>query len=341
MLEAAAQVRLADVPAGFPPTLLVVVDTEEEFDWSKPFARENNATTAILEQGRAQEIYGRFGLVPLYVVDYPVASTEAAFRYLSGFQARGLCEIGAHLHPWVNPPFEEAVTTRNSYPGNLPPALEARKLEALTETIAANFGIRPTAYKAGRYGLGPATTALLERLGYRLDLSLVPHSDFGSDGGPDFRACADRPYWFGHGGDLLEIPLSRGFTGLMAPLGRRLFPMLERPALRPLHPGGVAARLRLLERATLTPEGVPPEAHRRLTRSLLAQGHRVFSLTYHSSSLGIGGSPYVRSIEERERFLAAIADYLAFFRDEIGGRFSTPGAVYEELKAVRSGRAAA
>ncbi len=341
MLETAAKVTLAALPADFPPTLVIVVDTEEEFDWSKPFARENNATTAIAEQGRAQEIYARFGVVPLYVIDYPVATTGPAWRTLAGFHAQGLCDIGAHLHPWVNPPFEEAVTTHNSYPGNLPPELEARKLETLTEAISANFGARPTAYKAGRYGLGPATSALLERLGYQIDLSLVPHSDFGADGGPDFRRCADRPYWFGRRGDLLEIPLSRGFAGLAAPLGRRLFPLFDMAALRRLHAGGIAARLRLLERITLTPEGVFATEHRRLTRSLLAQGHRIFSLTYHSSSLGIGGSPYVRSTEERDRFLASIEHYLAFFRDEIGGRFGTPAAIYRDLTALRLQQAAA
>ncbi len=335
MLTDKDDVRAMAVPADFPATLVVVVDTEEEFDWGQPFARENTAVTAIQEQGRAQEIFARYGVRPLYVVDYPVATTPAAFRRLGDFRQHGVCEIGAHLHPWVNPPFTETVNARNSYPGNLPPALERAKLEALTAAIEANFGARPTAYKAGRYGVGPATADLLEQLGYRIDLSIVPHSDFGADGGPDFRRCADRPFWFGGRGDLLEIPLSRGFAGLAAGTGARLFPTVDSPFGRKLHLGGIAARARVLERITLTPEGADFAAHRRLTRSLLAAGHRVFSLTYHSSSLGLGCAPYVRTEDDRARFLANLDRYLRYFRDEVGGTFATPEALYRDFSAAR------
>jgi hypothetical protein len=36
-------------PAATRPKLFVIVDTEEEFDWSAPFARENVSVTAIPE----------------------------------------------------------------------------------------------------------------------------------------------------------------------------------------------------------------------------------------------------------------------------------------------------
>ena len=55
------------------PELLVVVDTEEEFDWSAPFSREATATRSIPAQARAHDIYDRLGVVPTYVVEYPVA----------------------------------------------------------------------------------------------------------------------------------------------------------------------------------------------------------------------------------------------------------------------------
>src|SRR3546814_4149526 len=44
--------------------------------------------------------------------------------------------------------------------GNLPPELEHAKLAALTEAIAGAFGARPVVYKAGRYGVGPATAGI-------------------------------------------------------------------------------------------------------------------------------------------------------------------------------------
>ena len=40
-------------------------------------------------------------------------------------------------------------------------ALEAAKLDALTDAITTAFGAAPRAYRAGRYGIGPATFGLL------------------------------------------------------------------------------------------------------------------------------------------------------------------------------------
>src|SRR3546814_11173699 len=86
--------------------------------------------------------------------------------------------------------------------GNLPPELEHAKLAALTEAIAGAFGARPVVYKAGRYGVGPATAGILEALGYRIDVSVVPFPDFSDDGGPDFSAAGFVTRWFGSDGAL-------------------------------------------------------------------------------------------------------------------------------------------
>ena len=58
----------------------------------------------------------------------------------------------AHLHPWVNPPFTEDVTTRNSFGCCLGEALETKKIEVLQAQIAQSFGRVPVVYKAGRCG---------------------------------------------------------------------------------------------------------------------------------------------------------------------------------------------
>ena len=321
----------ADLPGDGPPLLLVTIDTEEEFDWSRSLARSNTAVGSVGAQYRAQEVFDSYGVVPVYLIDYPVASDEAAVAALGQFHADGRCEIGAHLHPWVNPPHEEPVNPYNSYPGNLPAPLERVKLERLTETIERNFGLRPTAYRAGRYGVGPATAAILEDLGYQVDLSVVPHTSFAEDGGPDFRAFGPRPYWFGTGRRLLEVPVSCGFAGGLAGRGPALFPVLSGRLGMTLHAPGVAARLGLLERIRLTPEGIDHAAHRRLTRSLLDQGRRVFCLTYHSPSLEPGNTPYVRDEGELRGFLDTIDRYLKYFLTDLGGQATTPAALYRML----------
>ena len=82
-------------------------------------------------------------------------------------------------------------------PGNLPRALETEKLERLTEQIAESFGTRPLTYLAGRYGFGANTAAILEELGYEVDISPAVPINFSDDGGPDYSGYSSHPYWFG------------------------------------------------------------------------------------------------------------------------------------------------
>src|SRR3546814_8689236 len=83
------------------------VCSSDLFDWHLPHSRDNTSVSAIAAQGPAQQIFARHDIVPTYVVDYPVATTPAAVAVLKSFFDQGACRIGTHLHPWVNPPFQE------------------------------------------------------------------------------------------------------------------------------------------------------------------------------------------------------------------------------------------
>lgn len=95
---------------------------------------------------------------------------------------------------------------------------------------------------------------------------------------------------------------------------------------------GMLARSGLLERIRLTPEGVDLAANIRLTRSLYAQGCRIFSFTYHSPSLVPGMTPYVGSDKELSCFLDTMDRFFSFFRMELGGRPSEPLEIYDLLR---------
>src|SRR5258706_6743894 len=103
-LSSFAHAPKVDLPLDAGPRLFVVVDTEEEFDWNAPYQRSNTQVTAMRHIGRAQRIFDRFGIKPVYVVDYPVAAQPDGYLPLLDILREGRCEIGAHLHPWVNPP---------------------------------------------------------------------------------------------------------------------------------------------------------------------------------------------------------------------------------------------
>jgi hypothetical protein len=164
-------------------------------------------------------------------------------------------------------------------------------------------------------------------------------ADLSRKFGPDFTHCRAAPYWFGKNQTLLEIPLSIGYTGLLADTGNVAYTLTMNERLKALHVPGVLARLGLVERITLTPEGVSFEEQRRLTPALLRRGHRVFSFSYHSPSLAPGNTPYVRSAEDLQTFLENIEQYLRFFTEDVGGRAATPFEV-KTLAERCGGRAA-
>ncbi len=319
----------ARLAPGQSPVLIVIVDTEEEFAWDQPFDRANTNTTSVAAQSLMHDrVFDRLGIVPAYMVDWPIATDPKAAGLLRRLMQERRCDIGTQLHPWVSPPFDEHVTRFNSYAGNLPRELELAKLRMLTDAIADNFGRRPTAYKAGRYGLGPHSAEAVAALGYEIDASVVPYTRFIDDGAPDFRAFDENPYWFEAGGRrLLELPVTTGYAGWLSAMGPQLYEMAQQPLACALRMGGVLARSQALERIRLSPEVASGAEMRRLTRALRARGCDVFSLTYHSPSLVPGHTPYVRDGADRERLITTIGDYCAWFRDEIGGRFMALSAI--------------
>jgi hypothetical protein len=316
--------RTIEWPAKDPPMLVVVVDTEAEFDWQARRPRRAMGVKSVKSQAQAQRIFERYNVRPTFVLDYPVSSTPEAYEFIRDLHRSGACEIGAHLQPWDNPPLVEPITDENSYPGYLPVDLDREKLIQLTRSIEQNVEVRPRIYKAGRYGVGRDTARILAELGYEIDVSVVPGTNLTCKFGPDFSHCRANPYWFGKNPTLLEIPLSIGYTGLLARTGIVAHTLTMNEHLKAWHVPGILARLALVERITLTPEGISFEEQRRLTRALLRRGHRIFSFTYHSPSLAPGNTPYVRSEADLRAFLQRIERYLEFFTVEVGGRAVTP-----------------
>ncbi|MBO1076767.1 glycosyltransferase [Roseomonas marmotae] len=307
------------------PLLLTTVDAEEAFDWSRPFSRTAYDVSSMASQHLAHRVFERHGVVPLYLADFPVASQDAGRAPLRELMKDGLCDVGAQMHPWVTPPFTEEVGEHNSYAGNLPVALELEKARRLTDALGEAFGIRPQIYRTGRYGVGPRTADVLKSLGYVADSSLAPCWPAPSHHGfPEAWGSAPGPYWTDAERTLMEIPVSAALVGRLA--GRyegKLAPLVFRPLPGGLRLAGVMSRLGLLERIRLTPEGMTIDEAKRLVRHMLSQGHRVFTLTYHSPSLEPGNTPYVRSLAQRDRFLDWLDEFYTFFREEVGGRTAT------------------
>lgn len=286
---------------GFGPRFVVTVDTEEEFDWSKPFERTGHGLHHVPRLAKFQQFCEGFGVAPIYLVDYPIASDASVREALGDAVAGGRAEIGIQLHPWVNPPHEEKLSVQNSFAGNLPPPLEQAKLVKLRDTIAQSFGsAAPLIYRAGRYGVGPATAGILRRASIAIDSSVRAHFDYSSQGGPNFNGLPARPWWIDHPGGLMELPLTTVFSGLLRRQGPWLFPRMWRmPRLR-----GGFSRLRLMNRVPLTPEGVTSAEAIRGIDLALADDLPILVFSFHSPSLRPGNTPYVRDADELDRLYA-------------------------------------
>jgi glycosyltransferase involved in cell wall biosynthesis len=310
------------IPMGFDadhmPTLFVVIDTEAEFDWNAPFIREMTGVENIAALHLAQDIFDSYGLRPVCVIDFPVASTPQSSEIIHRLAHDRRIEVGLHLQPWTNPPFEEELSERNSFPSNLPRPVEERKLAVLYACVEKFLGARPIFYKAGRYGFGSNTADLLIRRGLKVDFSLLPDTDSAFRGGPDCRDIISTPYRLA-GQKLVFAPMSRSHIGPLSALGLHVIRVLTSTTARQLRITGILSRLRLLERITLTPEGFDAAQQIRLIKTLHRRGRRAFVLHYHSPSLLAGNTPYVRTPADLADFLSRLKDVCRFFFEELGG----------------------
>jgi hypothetical protein len=218
----------------------------------------------------------------------------------------------------------------NSFPCNLPHQLEKEKLYNTTKLITEKLK-KPICYKAGRYGIGKNTPTILKEYGYKIDLSVFPTRSFKNREGPDFKKFPTNPFWLDEQKTLLELPMSAGYTGFLKSQGSWISSILENSLAKKAYLPAILARLKLFDHITLTPEGMTLEEAILLTKTLYESGTRIFTFSYHSSSLQIGQTPYVRDKEDLKIFLQRIKDYLKFFQD-FGGDFTTAENLYEALK---------
>lgn len=326
LLEPPQSTDLAKFGKNFGQRFIVTVDTEEEFDWDAPLDRERHTLVTLPALRKFQQFCEGFGVVPTYLIDYPVAASIYAADALGKAAAEGRAEIGVQLHPWVSPPFEEEVSEFNSYAGNLPFELEREKFLRLRHRIEQVFGVSPLIYRAGRYGLGPQTASILTEFGIAIDSSVRAHFDYSAKGGPNYRNHPLQPYWVDPEHRLLELPLTTVYWGPLRQMGNVIYPQLWRaPSVR-----GMLARAGLLERIPLTPEGVTREEALRGVDIAIDEGLPVLVFSFHSPSLAPGHTPYVRNDDD----LDALYDWWRTLFGYLASRGVKPTSVAEIMASV-------
>src|SRR5262249_19774872 len=153
--------------------------------------------------------------------------------------------------------------------------------------------------------------AMLDQLGFDVDVSICPQFDFSASDGPSFMAFDSQPFFLTD--RLLEIPCTVDYTGWAGLLRPGLHRIASHDSLAPLRGVGVLSRLGVVNRIMLSPEGNTFAEMRALTEALFQRGRRTFLLSFHSPSVEPGHTPYVRTQADLYQFLHALEQYCEFF----------------------------
>ena len=197
---------------------IITIDTEGDNQWNH--GRELTVEN-IQFVPRFQDLCNKYNIKPTYLVTSEVCNDHFAKEIFSDYSKKGLAEVGAHLHSWTTPPFQDKVGYRyndiaHAFATELPIDLLNEKIKNLTNQIENAFGKSPLSFRSGRYGFNEEVAEVLAGNSYLVDSSVTPYTSWvtnkgmpGGKGGPDFMKSTPFPYKYDFkNGTLLEIPIT-------------------------------------------------------------------------------------------------------------------------------------
>jgi hypothetical protein len=304
--------------------LIITIDTEADNQWRR-------GDTITIENisyiPRFQNLCDRYNFKPTYLCTYEVITSQEFDKILKPYHEISGAEIGAHLHPWTNPPFENSDTNdhSNPYPSELPIELFHQKMEMLTNSIDSKLGLKPSSYRAGRWGFCASHIPILLSLGYKVDCSVTPLVSWEDTpgrqtGGPDFRNAPVEPYFLDFEdtclsgtSQLLEVPVTILFTNGLIKNSKYFQKLFLR------YRNNFACKI-LNRLFKLGPQWFRPYPYmtakslKDICRIALQQDLPVIEMMFHSSELMPGCSPYNLTSESVERMydkLEVVFEYLS------------------------------
>lgn len=268
------------------------------------------AFSGILQgvRDRLQPLFRRFRAKPTYLLSPEIMRDAQALETLTNLD--GDAELGTHLHGEFAEPgaFEPDVTS--VFQCQYDRETERQKLEYLTNLFRSSFGRPPRSFRAGRFGIGRHSLALLQDLGYTIDSSVTPHMEWRRAGAPEvsFRRASTQPYWpvlnnperaAPDAGMLLEVPVTirPSLLAGIPVIGRWAEPRWLRPTR------GSVDRLVEVAREEIRHAGSS-------SRPI------VLNCMFHNVEIVPRASPYAKNEAEADAILERLAGLLAFAERE-------------------------
>lgn len=302
--------------------LLITIDTEED-NWSR-YSATMNPVSNIEKIVPLQKLFDEYGVRPTYLVTYPVATHPRSVEILKSILDEGKCEIGMHCHPWNTPPIcrDAVILTRDTMLCNLPENEVLEKLTSLHEVICQNFGIIPISFRAGRWGFGPAVARALCQLGYQIDSSITPYTDWRAYHGPDyssfspsiFRFDVDGVHYEKEKGTLLQVPATVGFLQKNFALSRLISEAAEKHGKK-WHIKRILYKMRLVNKVCLSPELEKAKLMIALAKRMEENKYPYINFFFHSTSLLHGLNNFTQSQSDEKHLIDNIRKFLSYIQE--------------------------
>jgi hypothetical protein len=305
----------------------VTVDTEADDAWQEQDHIGMRNMSAI---PRFQALCEDYSIVPTYLLTYECAVREEAIKVLKPISDEGRCEIGYHFHSWTTPPFEKSsaegvdLKWRYAYQYELPEDLFIAKAQCLLKTIQSAYGVRPTAHRAGRWGIDQRTVDWLIDNDFLVDTSVVPLWNLSrsrgiSLGGPSFFSSPRSPYFWPHSVTDITNPLCLMEVPLTVYAPQTLLPTLLARYLKTDALGAkTVARLYMKligGNGALRPNPAYAEGCvQNIIQSNLDHEPTIINMMVHSSELMLGQSPFSRTEADLARLWERLRQAFALVR---------------------------
>lgn len=314
------------------PLLVVVsLDVEEEGLFSGHYASTGGGVRNVALLRRLVPLTTELGFPLSLLCTHTVFAHTEACHVLAHMRDNVGAEIGAHLHHWSTPPFEDGVDSAPDpyapprHTHTLPREFLRARLRSLLEAGRHFQGAPLTSFRMGRWDLKDVVRPLLAEEGIWVDSSVCPLRFFAEKHGygPDHFGAPPDPYWPVQAdgtSPLLEAPitqvplhpwLAKGWHALMADRpGRDAFRTLGALSPNPVWHSMAVMRI--------------------AARLHVARGGRVLNLFWHSSEMLPGASPHTPDQAAADALIKKIFDYLVWLRATWRVRGVTLSSLYGE-----------
>ncbi len=321
-----------------PDVLFVLsIDTEEEWDWSGPFPKNDCSVENIQQLPKFQAFCEAHNIRPTYFVDYAVAANHESANTLKTFSNSNQCEIGAHLHPWCNPPYFGKSGEKESHVINLPASQIEEKLDALITILNKQFDVIPNSFRTGRWGIDSKVLQLLVKKGFQVDSSVYP---FYKNEYFNCEKSLLKPYWpdyddpieRGAQRNVIEIPVTVGFNRKNYSAMIKIHNIITHSLISQLRLTGIFWHTRLLRKLYLSPESTSTKDMQTLIDSTLSNHHPVIHMYFHSSSLIDGATGFMQGKNTHDIICNSIKHIIDHTQKKANVRFCTISEAASILK---------